>query len=126
MFICSTAVHGKDVTLKPLKPKRLKLCFCVYTALNSWKLKTAQFLHDQHTHRALNMFRFLKISSSFTQSVKMSEPTVHNLINLMPRRCVALYEANAGHTTYRQVYTFAHCNNEALKLLSASRISELF
>ncbi len=59
---------------------------------NSWKLKTSQFLHGQHTHRTchpLSMFRmlwigiydsvfqFLPISSNFTQPLKRSEPTFH-------------------------------------------------
>ncbi len=61
----------------------------------SWKLKTSQFLHDQHTHRTchtLSMFRmlwigvydsvfqFLPISSNFTQPLKRSDqhPTGHN------------------------------------------------
>ncbi len=59
---------------------------------NSWKLKTSQFLHGQHTHRTchpLSMFRrlwigvsdrvfqFLPISSNFTQPLKRSGPTLH-------------------------------------------------
>ncbi len=57
---------------------------------NSWKLKTSQFLHGQHTHRTCHplsifgmlwigvydsVFQFLPISSNFTQ--KRSEPTFH-------------------------------------------------
>ncbi len=64
---------------------------------NSWKLKTSQFLHGQHTHwicHPLSMFgmlwigvydsvfQFLPISSNFTQPLKRSEPsmayTCHN------------------------------------------------
>ncbi len=63
---------------------------------NSWKLKSSQFLHDQHTHRTchpLSMFvmyvmlcigvydsvlQFLPISSNFTQPLKRSGPTLHN------------------------------------------------
>ncbi len=59
---------------------------------NSWKLKTSQFLHGQHTHRACHplsmfgmlwiclydsVFQFLAISSNFTQLLKRSEPTFH-------------------------------------------------
>ncbi len=59
---------------------------------NSWKLKTSQFLHDQHTHQTchpLNMFRMLwigvydsvfqilPISSNFAQPLKRSGPTFH-------------------------------------------------
>ncbi len=60
---------------------------------NSWKLKTSQFLHGQHTHRTchpLSMFRmlwigvydsvfqFLPISSNFAQPLKRSGPTFHS------------------------------------------------
>ncbi len=59
---------------------------------NSWKLKTSQFLHGQHTHRTCHplsmfgmlwigvydrVFQFLPISSNFTQPLKRSEPTLH-------------------------------------------------
>ncbi len=59
---------------------------------NSWKLKTSQFLHGQHTHRTchpLSIFRmlwigiydsafqFLPISSNFAQPLKRSGPTFH-------------------------------------------------
>ncbi len=59
---------------------------------NSWKLKTSQFLHGQHTHwtcHPLSMFgmlwigvydsvfQFLPISSNFTQPLKRSGPTFH-------------------------------------------------
>ncbi|ROL49256.1 hypothetical protein DPX16_16871 [Anabarilius grahami] len=82
---------------------------------NSWKLKTSQFLHGQHTHRTCHplrmfemlwisvydsVFQFLPISSNFAQPLKRSGPTFHNLINSMRRRCVALPEANGGHTRY--------------------------
>ncbi len=58
---------------------------------NSWKLKTSQFLHGQHTHRTCHplsmfgmlwigvydsVFQFLLISSNFT--LKRSGPTSHN------------------------------------------------
>ncbi len=60
---------------------------------NSWKLKTSQFLHDQHTHRTCHpasmfgilwigvydsVFQFLPISSNFTLPLKRSRPTFHN------------------------------------------------
>ncbi len=62
---------------------------------NSWKLKTSQFLHGQHTHRTchplsmfgmlwsgvyVSVFLFLPISSNFTQPLKRSDqhPTGHN------------------------------------------------
>ncbi len=59
---------------------------------NSWKLKTSQFLHGQHTHwtcHPLSMFgmlwigiydsvfQFLPISSNFAQPLKRSGPTFH-------------------------------------------------
>ncbi len=59
---------------------------------NSWKLKTSQFLHGQHTHQTCHplrmfgmlwigvynsVFQFLTISSNFTQPLKRSEPTFH-------------------------------------------------
>ncbi len=59
---------------------------------NSWKLKTSQFLHGQHTHRTRHplimfgmlwisvydsVFQFLPISSNFTQPLKRSGPTSH-------------------------------------------------
>ncbi len=85
---------------------------------NSWKLKTSQFLHGQHTHRTCHplsmfgmlwigvydsVFQFLPISSNFTQPLKRSGPTFTqaiNLLNSMQRRCVALCEVNGGHTRY--------------------------
>ncbi len=57
---------------------------------NSWKLKTSQFLHGQHTHRTCHplsmfgmlwigvydsVFQFLPISSNFAQTLKRSGPT---------------------------------------------------
>ncbi len=59
---------------------------------NSWKLKTSQFLHGQHTHRTCHplsmfgmlwigvydsVFQFLPISRNFTQLLKRSGPTFH-------------------------------------------------
>ncbi|KAK6291801.1 hypothetical protein J4Q44_G00375860 [Coregonus suidteri] len=50
------------------------------------------------------VFQFPPISSNFAQPLKRSGTTFHrpqsNLINLMRRRCVALHEANGGHTRY--------------------------
>ncbi len=59
---------------------------------NSWKLKTSQFLHSQHTYRTCHplsmfgmlwigvydsVFQFLPISSNFTQPLKRSGPICH-------------------------------------------------
>jgi len=59
---------------------------------NSWKPKTSQFLHGQHTHRTSHplsmfgmlwigvygsVFQFLLIYSNFAQSLKRSGPTCH-------------------------------------------------
>ncbi len=59
---------------------------------NSWKVKTYQFLHGQHTQRTCHplsmfgmlwigiydsVFQFLPISSNFAQPLKRSGPTFH-------------------------------------------------
>ncbi len=59
---------------------------------NSWKLKTSQFLHGQHTPQTCHplsmfgmlwidvydsVFQFLPISSNFIQPLKRSGPTLH-------------------------------------------------
>ncbi len=59
---------------------------------NSWKLKTSQFLHGQHTHRTCHplsmfgmlwigiydsVFQFLPISTNFAQPLKRSGLTFH-------------------------------------------------
>ncbi len=59
---------------------------------NSWKLKTSQFLHGQHTHRTCHplsmfgmlligvydsVFQFLPISSNFARPLKRSGPIFH-------------------------------------------------
>ncbi len=59
---------------------------------NSWKLKTSQFLHGQHTHWTFHplsmfgmlwigvydsVFQFLPISSNFAEPLKRSGPTFH-------------------------------------------------
>ncbi len=61
---------------------------------NSWKLKTSQFLHGQHTHRTCHplsmfgisiydsVFQFLPISRNFAQPLKRSEPTFHRPVKL--------------------------------------------
>ncbi len=89
---------------------------------NSWKLKTSQFLHGQHTHRTCHplsmfgmlwigvydsVFQFLPISSKFAQPLKWTnipQATINNLINSMRRWCVALHEVNGGHTRYWLVF----------------------
>ncbi len=60
---------------------------------NSWKLKTSQFLHGQHTHRTCHplrmfgmlwigiydsAFQFQPTSSNFAQPLKRSAPTFHS------------------------------------------------
>ncbi|KAK5886541.1 hypothetical protein CesoFtcFv8_017566 [Champsocephalus esox] len=70
---------------------------------NSWRMKTSQFLHDQHTHRTSHplsmfgmlwigvydsVFQFLPISSNLAQPLKRSgtnipQATINNLINSM-------------------------------------------
>ena len=60
--------------------------------LNSWKLKTSQFLHGLHTHQTYHLFsmfgllwidlydsrfQFLPISSNFAKSFKRSGPICH-------------------------------------------------
>ncbi len=85
---------------------------------NSWKLKTSQFLHGQHTHRTCHplsmfgmlwigvydsVFQFLPISSNFTQPLKRSGPTFHRpLSTTWSTLCEGdvLHWANGGHTRY--------------------------
>ncbi len=94
------------------------------TVHNSWKLKTSQFLRGQHTHwtcHPLSMFgmlwisvydsvfEVLPISSNFRTAIEeewtnIPQATINNLINSMRRRCVALREANGGHTRYWLVF----------------------
>ncbi|KAL0199761.1 hypothetical protein M9458_002948, partial [Cirrhinus mrigala] len=50
-----------------------------------------------------SVFQFLPISSSFAHPLKRTnipQATINNLINSMRKRCVALREANGGHTRY--------------------------
>ncbi len=97
-------------------------CSYLYTESlhNSWKLKTSQFLHGQHTHRTchpLSMFGMLWIGSKRQRVpvpanipqlctaieqewTNIPQATINNLINSMRRRCVALLEANGGHSRY--------------------------
>ncbi len=91
---------------------------------NSWKLKTSQFLHGQHTHRHVTHWACLGCSgSAYTRQrvpvpaniqqlctaieeewTNIQQATINNLINSMRRRCVALREANGGHTRYWLVF----------------------
>ncbi len=90
------------------------------SAHNPWKLKTSQFLHGQHTHRIchpLSMFgmlwigvynRRVPVPANIQQLrtvieeewANIPQATINNLTNSMQRRCVALPEANGGHTRY--------------------------
>ncbi len=92
---------------------------------NSWKLKTSQFLHGQHTHRTchpLSMFGMLWIrhirhrvpvpvniqqlhTAIEEEWTNIAQATINNLINSKGRRCVALREANGGHTRYWLVFS---------------------
>ena len=82
---------------------------------NSWKLKTSQFLHGQHTHRRCHPFSIFwtqHVSDTYTTVCSSScqypatshshwrgvdqQATINNLINSIWRRC----EANGGHTRY--------------------------
>ncbi len=85
---------------------------------DSWKLKTSHFLHGQHTHwtcHPLSMFgmlwigiydsafQFLPIIQQLRTAIEeewtnIPQATINNLINSMRRRCVALCEANGGHS----------------------------
>ncbi len=83
---------------------------------NSWKLKTSHFLHGQHTHRTchpLSMFGMLWIGVYDSRSSSCQYPaTSHSLWRGVDqhstghnqRRCVALREANGGHTRYWLVF----------------------
>ncbi len=90
---------------------------------NSWKLKTSQFLHGQHTS---DMSPIEHVWDALDRRIWQRDPvpaniqqlptaieeewtnipqaTINNLINSMRRRCVALREANAGHTIYWLVF----------------------
>ncbi len=91
---------------------------------NSWKLKTSQFLHGQHTHwtckpidhvwDALDrrIWQRVPVPTNIQQLrtaieeewTNIPQATINNLINSMRRRCVALHEANCGHTRYWLVF----------------------
>ncbi len=108
---------------------------------NSWKLKTSQFLHGQHTHRTLSMFGMLWIMS-IRQRVpvpaniqqlhtaieeewtNIPQHTINNLINSMWRRYAALREASGGHTRYWLVFGTPPPNaNRFLILMSHVTVS---
>ncbi len=84
---------------------------------NSWKLKTSQFLNGQHTPDmspiehvwdALDrrIRQHVPVPANIQQhcttieeeGTNIPQATINNLINSMRRRCVALREANVGHT----------------------------
>ncbi len=81
---------------------------------NSWKLKTSQFLHGQHTHRTCH--RCIRQHVLFPANIQqlrtaieeewinIPHATINNPINSMLRRCVALRKANGDHTRYWLVF----------------------
>jgi len=90
---------------------------------NSWKLKTSQFLNGQHTPDmspiehvwdALDrrIRQHVPVPANIQQHcttieeewTNIPQATINNLINSMRRRCVALREANVGHTIYWLVF----------------------
>ncbi len=91
---------------------------------NSWKLKTSQFLHGQHTHRNMSPIEhvwdaldrrirqrvlvpanILQLHTSIEEEWTNSpQTTINNLMNSMRRRCVALCEVNGGYTRYWLVF----------------------
>ncbi|KAL0153133.1 hypothetical protein M9458_051554, partial [Cirrhinus mrigala] len=91
---------------------------------NSWKLKTSQFLHGQHTHQTCHPLKHvwdaldrrirqrLPVPANIQQLrtaieeewTNIPQATINNPINSMRRRCVALHEANGGHTRYWLVF----------------------
>ncbi len=102
---------------------------CSTTVHNSWKLKTSQFFHGQHTHRTChllsmfgmlwigvyNVLQFQPISSNFAQPLKRSGPTFHKpqsttWSTLCEGNAVALplRKANGGHTRYSLVLHEQH------------------
>ncbi len=102
---------------------------------NSWKLKTYQFLHGQLTHRTchpLSMFAILWVwrilqrvpvpaniqqlrTAIEEEWTNIPQATINNLINSMRRRCVALHEANGGHTRFRVVFIINTLNMAHLR-----------
>ncbi len=88
---------------------------------NSWKLKTSQFqasiLTGHVTHWAClgcsgsayttacsSSCQYPVTSHSHWRGEDIPQATFNNLINSMRRRCVALREANGGHTRYWLVF----------------------
>ncbi len=84
---------------------------------NSWKLKTSQFLHGQHTHRTCHplsmfwmlwigiydsVFQFLPISINFAQPWKRSGPTFHRP---QPTTWSTLCEGDMLHCVRQMVVT---------------------
>ncbi len=84
---------------------------------NSWKLKTSQFLHGQHTHRTCHplsmfgmlwigvydsVFQFLPISNNFTQPLKRSGPTFNRP---QSTTCSTLCEEDVLHCVRQMVVT---------------------
>ncbi len=82
-------IHDHHLMLQHDNVARIMLQGSVH---NSWKLKTSQFLHGQHTHRTSHplsmfgmlwigvydsVFQFLPISSNFAQPLKRSGPAFH-------------------------------------------------
>ncbi len=82
---------------------------------NSWKLKTSQFLHGQHTHRTCHpwsmfgmlwigvydsVFQFLSISSNFTQPLKRSGPQSTTWSTLWEGDVLHCVRQNSGRTRY--------------------------
>ncbi len=86
------------------------------------KLKKSQFLHGQHTHQSPiehvwdALDRHIRQRVPFPANIQqlhtaieevwtnIPQATINNLINSMRRRCVALREANGGHTRYWLVF----------------------
>ncbi len=86
---------------------------------NSWKLKTSQFLHGQHSpdmspiehildaldrrirHRVPVPLNIQQLRTAIEEEwTNIPQATINNLINSMRRRCVALHEASGSHTRY--------------------------
>ncbi len=86
---------------------------------NSWKLKTSQFLHGQHSpdmspiehildaldrrirHRVPVPLNIQQLCTAIEEEwTNIPQATINNLINSMRRRCVALHEASGSHTRY--------------------------
>ncbi len=90
---------------------------------NSWKLKTSQFLHGQHSpdmspiehvwdaldrhirHRVPVPDNIQQLRTTIEEEwTNIPQATINNLINSMQRRCVALHKANGGHTRFWLVF----------------------